>query len=155
MRGKIVKILLMVFLLALLIPRYGSGIQHEHMHRTAEPDCLIDKGPCVKILEDQNIQVLLDINPKPVKVMTDLVFTVNLNKSGDPVTDANITLDLTMPGMFMGINRPAMKHRKNGTYEGKGVIPVCPHGGTIWKADVTVKRDGESETVSYIFEVKQ
>jgi hypothetical protein len=47
-----------------------------------------------------------------------------------------------------------MKHTKDGVYEGKGVIPVCPHGGRIWKADVTIKHDDTSKTVSYVFEVK-
>jgi hypothetical protein len=129
-------------------------MQHEHMRGTAQIDCFPDKSPCVKTIRDRDVQIVFDVNPKPVNVMTDLVFTIAVEKSGKPVTDADVTLDLTMPGMFMGINRPLMKHMKDGVYEGKGVIPVCPHGGKIWKAEVTVKRDGRSETVSYIFEVK-
>jgi uncharacterized GH25 family protein len=125
------------------------------MPGSPEIDCLPENGPCVKTIHDRDIRVTLDINPKPVKTMTDLVFTVDIRESGKPVTNADVMLDLTMPGMFMGMNRPQMKHKKDGVYEGKGVIPVCPHGGTVWKAEVTVKLDNKSETVNYVFEVNR
>lgn len=154
MKSNIHIIPLTIFLSILFMFRSGLSMKHEHMHENAEIDCLPENGPCVKTIHDRDILVSLDINPKPVKTMTDMVFTVDIRESGKPVTDADVALDLTMPGMFMGINRPQMKHKKDGVYEGKGVIPVCPHGGKIWKADVTVKRNSISETVSYVFEVK-
>ncbi|RJQ53496.1 MAG: hypothetical protein C4526_06455 [Nitrospiraceae bacterium] len=133
---------------------YVENMRHEHMHGNAEADCNIDKGPCVTIPEHRDLQVLFDIDPKPVKTMTDLIFSVVLKEQDIPVTDADVTMDLSMPGMFMGINRPVMKHIRDGIYEGKGIIPVCPHGGKIWKAEVTVRQDGKSAIVSYIFEVE-
>jgi len=148
------KIFLTALLLLLSIPGSSSGMDHEHTTGNVRVDCYPDKGPCVKTIEDRDVQIVFDIIPKPVRVMTDLVFTIAVKKSAEPVTDADVTLDLTMPGMFMGMNRPPVKHMRDGMYEGKGVIPACPHGGKIWKAEVTVKRDGRSETVSYIFEVK-
>ncbi|MBI5741682.1 MAG: FixH family protein [Nitrospirae bacterium] len=106
-------------------------------------------------LNDKGLHAVFDINPKPVRAMSELVFSMYLEESGRPVTDADITLDLTMPGMFMGINRPVLKHVKDGRYEGKGVIPACPHGGKQWKAEVNIERGGKVETASYTFEVNQ
>ncbi len=147
-------IFLTVLLLLLSIPGSSSGMDHEHATGNVRVDCSPDKGPCIKTIEDLDVQIVFDIHPKPVRVMTDLVFTIAVKKSATPVTDADITLDLTMPGMFMGINRPTIKHTKGGMYEGKGVIPACPHGGKIWKAEVTVELDNAPVSVSYVFEVK-
>ncbi|MBI5098324.1 MAG: FixH family protein [Nitrospirae bacterium] len=129
------------------------AMQYSHSF-SAKTDCALETGTCVKTIGTDNVQVEFDINPKPVTTMSDLVFTVTVKKDERPVTDAKVGLDLTMPGMFMGVNRHVLSHVKDGRYEGKGVLPVCPHGGVLWKAEVTVERDGRSATVSYIFEVK-
>ena len=130
------------------------AMQHSHSFST-KTDCDINTGPCTKTIEHDSIQVILDINPKPVGPMTELLFSVILKEGARAVTDAKVGLDLTMPGMFMGVNRPVLSHVKDGRYEGKGVVPVCPHGGELWKAEVTVERNGRSATVSYIFEVNR
>jgi hypothetical protein len=150
MRSKIfVVIILSLHLAAVNV----FAMQHSHSYST-KTDCDINAGPCTKTIEHDNIQVILDINPKPVSPMTELHFSVILKEGERAVTDAKVGLDLTMPGMFMGGNRPVLSHVIAGRYEGKGVIPVCPHGGELWKAEVTVERDGRSATVSYLFEVK-
>ena len=148
---------IIVLLISLLFPLFAVNVfamQHSHSH-SIKTDCDINAGPCTKTIVHDNIQVILDINPKPVGPMTELLFSVILKEGARAVTDAKVGLDLTMPGMFMGVNRPVLSHVKDGRYEGKGVIPVCPHGGELWKAEVTVKRDGRSATVSYFFEVNQ
>ncbi|RJQ15309.1 MAG: hypothetical protein C4560_10705 [Nitrospiraceae bacterium] len=124
---------------------YETGLEWDRIQNEKA-----DSGP----LNDRDLHAVFDINPKPVRTMTDLVFRVVLKEKDRAVPDAGIILDLTMPGMFMGINRPKMQHVKDGIYEGTGVIPACPHGGKTWKADVTIKRDGETATVSYTFEVQ-
>jgi len=148
------KFFLLMLMSLFLLPLNSQGMQHEHAASGTKTDCDINTGPCAKTIELDNLKVILDINPKPVNPMADLLFNVTLKEGEKPVTDAAVSIDLTMPGMFMGINRPALKHVKDGSYEGKGVIPVCPHGGKRWKADVTVERNGKAATVSYIFEVK-
>jgi hypothetical protein len=148
------KIFLVIILSLHLIAVNVFAMQHSHSH-SIKTDCDINTGSCTKTIEHDNIQVILDINPKPVNPMTELHFSVILKEGERTITDAKVALDLTMPGMFMGVNRPFLSHVKDGRYEGKGVIPVCPHGGELWKAEVTVERDGRSATVSYIFEVNQ
>ena len=108
--------------------------------------CDIHEISCTKTLGD--CVVTLDIDPKPVKAMTDLKFTVILsgnNPSGNPY------IDLGMPGMKMGPNQVKLKKAAgNNTYEGTGVIVRCPSGRRTWKADVTVPDVG---TVEFVFDV--
>jgi len=146
-------IVLPLILLFLLFPEYVPALQHNHTGKT-ETECDINAGPCATTIEDENIQVILDIDPKPVDPMSELHFRVILREGDEYITNAGVGLDLTMPGMYMGINRPVLRHAREGTYEGKGVIPVCPHGGKLWKAEVTVRREGRSATANFLFQVK-
>ena len=80
-------------------------------------DCDLHLGPCTASLED--IQVTLEVKPKPVKAMEDLTFTVRL--TGKKFVAAPF-IDLGMPGMNMGRNRVLLKPTGESVYEGKGVI---------------------------------
>ena len=151
MKNKIVLLIVFLFTLAAV---NVFAMQHSHSYST-NTDCDINTGPCTKTIEHDNIQVILDINPKPVSPMKELFFSIILKEGKSAVKDARVAIDLTMPDMLMGVNRPVLSHVIDGRYEGKGVIPVCPHGGKLWKAEVTVERDSRSATVSYIFEVNQ
>ncbi len=78
---------------------------------------------------------------------------VRLTRHGASVDDAEVGLDLTMPGMYMGKNTPLMKHVAGGRYEGTGVIMRCPSGKKLWRATVSVtakKKPG----AAFLFEVK-
>jgi hypothetical protein len=109
-------------------------------------ECDVHKTSCTKIMTD--CTVTLDIDPKPVKAMTDLTFTVIL--SGKKPS-ANPYIDLGMPGMKMGPNYVKLKEAtgKN-TYEGTGIIVRCPSGRRTWKAAVTVPDVGTAE---FVFDV--
>jgi hypothetical protein len=150
MKNKI--FLVMVLSLHLVAANLFAG-QHGHSYST-KTDCDINAGPCTKAIEHESIQVTLDIDPKPVRPMKDLLFSVILKEGENNITNARVGLDLTMPGMFMGVNRHVLSHKKDGRYEGKGIIPICPHGGKLWQAEVTIERDGRSASVSYQFEVR-
>jgi len=80
-------------------------------------DCEVNAGPCSGSLN--GIQVTLDVEPKPVKAMENLTFTVRLAGKkfvGYPY------IDLGMPGMNMGRNRVFLKPIGESVYQGKGVI---------------------------------
>lgn len=115
-------------------------------------NCDIQRGSCRQVA-DSGTAVELDILPKPVKALTELDFIVTIKRGGVPLKDALIDLDLTMPGMFMGHNRPVLKQVKPGRYEGKGVITRCPSGGKTWQAEVTIEHDGKTAIVDFLFEV--
>jgi hypothetical protein len=116
------------------------------------PDCPIDAGPCSRIVE--GVTVTFDLVPKPVRAMRELEFSVLLAKDGDPVVNAAVTVDLTMPGMDMGENRIRLMPRPGGRYAGKGVIVRCPSGSTLWRAAVIIDRGGRAATAAFLFEVK-
>ncbi len=69
-------------------------------------DCDIQSGSCQKVINGRTID--MDIFPKPVKAMTDLVFQVKV--SGEPLS-APPFIDLGMPGMKMGPNRVIPKKK--------------------------------------------
>jgi uncharacterized GH25 family protein len=98
-------------------------------------------------------EVTFDITPRPVKAMAELLFIVTIARNGRPVTGADVTLDLTMPGMVMGKNSPQLAPDKDGRYAGKGVIVRCPSRKKVWKAEIMVPSKQGSESASFIFEV--
>ncbi len=105
-------------------------------------------------VDKKDIDVVFDIKPKPVSPMKELVFSVTVTEKGSPVTDASVIVDLTMPGMYMGTNRPALIHTANGKYEGRGIIQACPHGGKTWRAEVKITRHNRTYSESFTFEVE-
>ena len=108
-------------------------------------NCDPHKGICSQSSGD--LTVSLEITPRPVKAMQDLVFKVSIE--GAPQTQQP-HLDLGMPAMKMGPNQVALKPTGPGTYEGTGVIVRCPSGKRTWFANVVVPDAGE---VKFIFDV--
>lgn len=147
MKGKLLTAALSLVLLFSFIPDASAGM-------TSKTDCLINEGPCSREIEEEGMTVVFDIQPKPVSPMKDLVFMVTLKEEGVPVEDVSVAVDLTMPGMFMGINRPVLVHTVNGIYKGKGIIQACPHGGKIWMAEVKITRQGKTASVDFTFRVE-
>ena len=108
-------------------------------------ECDVHAGPCRAHIS--GTKVSLDIEPKPVKAMHDLAFTVTF--AGEkPVVAPYI--DLGMPGMNMGRNRVILKPAGELVYRGEGVIVRCPGDRRTWKASVTVPNVG---SVEFVFDV--
>jgi len=108
-------------------------------------NCAIQNPACVQTISEAVI--FFDIQPKPVKAMSDLTFEVkvkNVSVSKPPM------IDLNMPGMKMGKNTVKMKMTAKGAYQGTGIIVRCPSGKTIWQATVDLPEIG---SVNYIFNV--
>ena len=119
--------------------------QAAEMDHSGGVNCDIHQSPCTQ--EILGAKVILDINPKPVKAMTDLMFKVTLTgKQSSP----GPYIDLGMPGMKMGPNRVLLQSVVNNIYEGTGIIVRCPSGKRIWKATVTVPDMGAAE---FVFDV--
>lgn len=121
----------------------AAGAAGEAAHGAV--NCDAHGGVCVQKLD--GAQIFLDIQPKPVKAMTDLRFRV---KVAGRSPSAPPTVDLGMPGMKMGPNRVELTPLKPGEFEGTGVIVRCPSGKRVWKASVTVPDLG---TVEFVFDV--
>jgi hypothetical protein len=114
----------------------------------SEPErigCDVHAGTCTADIS--GTKVSLDIEPKPVRAMQDLAFTVTF-VGEKPVADPYI--DLGMPGMNMGRNRVILKPAGELVYRGAGVIVRCPSGRRTWKAKLTVPDVGAAE---FVFDV--
>jgi len=110
-------------------------------------NCAVQTEACTDRIGDMDIR--LNITPKPIQAMTDLVFTVVLSGRYEPPVSPPY-IDLGMPGMNMGPHRVKIKPIGKNLYEGKGVIVKCPSGHRIWKATVTIPDIGKTE---FIFDV--
>ncbi len=117
-----------------------------------EPDCMMHAGPCIKTVD--GFTVVFDVAPKPLKAMRSLLFRTTILNKDIPVVDAIVSVNLSMPGMFMGQNIVGLTHLRDGIYEGKGVIVRCPSGKKIWQASVEIRRPGKDSVVNFIFEVQ-
>lgn len=84
-------------------------------------------------------EVILEVEPRPVRAMADLRFTVRL--PGYEGTSPPY-IDLSMPGMRMPPNRVALAKDATGAFRGNGVIVRCRSGGRAWQAAVTVPGKG-------------
>ena len=122
--------------------RISAGDKYQEMI-----NCDLHAGPCSLLLSERRLT--LEITPRPVKAMQDLVFKVTLN--GQMLPDAKLPyIDLGMPGMNMGPNRVQLKSTGNATYEGRGVIVRCPSGRRTWRATITIPDVGQTD---FIFDV--
>ena len=110
-----------------------------------EINCDAHQGVCSQSLGNRTIS--LEIMPRPVTAMQDLVFKVSV--SGNPPAQAPY-IDLGMPAMKMGPNRVLLTPAGLGHWEGKGVIVRCKSGRRTWFADVIVPGAGD---VKFVFDV--
>ena len=135
-----------LFLIMIGILIFGAGVAlNPAMAADTTINCDAHKGVCSQSSGDLTIS--LEITPRPVKAMHDLVFKVSIT-GASPAEPPHI--DLGMPAMKMGPNRVALKSTGPGTYEGTGVIVRCKSGKRTWFANVIVPDAGE---VKFIFDV--
>jgi len=133
------KIALMVFIVFFIGYAYTHSTPEDYI-----PNCAIENGSCVK--RTGSIEIVSDINPKPVKAMRELTFSLSMKGS---VKD-DLILDLSMPGMYMGKNEVVLKRTEDGIFIGKGVIPRCPSGKRLWRAKII---DNGNVIAEFLFNV--
>ncbi|MCX7793856.1 MAG: hypothetical protein N2257_05575 [Thermodesulfovibrionales bacterium] len=111
-----------------------------------QADCDINEGPCRKNINKGS--VILDIYPRPVRAMRELQFSVHTEglKNYD-----SLKISLSMPGMYMGKNEIMLLSKAPHIYEGRGVIPRCASGKTLWQADIFIPEHG---IISFRFNVR-
>jgi len=96
-------------------------------------------GPLVSSINGE--RVLLDISPKPVRAMRELVFTVDLPWGSLP---GRPWIELGMTTMTMPPNRVDLSGGEGGRYRGKGILVRCPCGMRSWTASVHVPGKGKA-----------
>jgi len=138
-------VLLFIWILLFSLVTKTVPVQAADTNEQEMVNCNIHSAPCRQDLS--GMAVVLDINPKPVKAMTNLNFRVTF---AEKQAVAAPYIDLGMPGMKMGPNRVSLKSVGKGVYEGTGIIVRCPSGKRIWKATVTLPNVG---SVDFVFDV--
>jgi hypothetical protein len=81
--------------------------------------------------------------------MAELTFSVTVTPG--TAIPSTLTLDLSMPGMYMGKNQVVLQRKSTCTWEGKGVIVRCMSGRKLWQATIVSADLGNP---SFIFEVR-
>ncbi len=95
-----------------------------------------------------NLNVSLALSPFPPAGFSTSNFDVTLtDENGQPITDAKISLNLTMPTMWMPTNTPAAQHVGNGRYQATGRFTMRG----LWR--IEVKIDGGGSARSAFFDV--
>ncbi len=92
------------------------------------------------------VRVVLELSPRPPVPLKAIEATVRVLQDGAPLAGAEVAVELSMPGMFMGENRIAMKSGADGRYTGQGALLRCTSGRRDWLAEVVVRRPGAPET---------
>lgn len=118
-------------IIALLLLLIGSGSARLDAEPRANSNA-IHEGPCAKQVNGR--AVTLEITPRPVRHMQPLLFRVTVEPADNlpPV----LTIDFSMPGMYMGENRMKLVRTAPGVWEGRGVIVRCMSGRKLWQIKV-------------------
>jgi len=130
----------LLFVLSISSASIAAGNGHSKVN------CAIQDGPCIQ--EVNGHRVTLEVLPRPVKAMQDLIFKVSID--GDVMLSKLPHIDLNMPAMNMGRNRVSLKSKEKNSYEGSGVIVRCKSGHRIWRATVNLPGMGKADFIFHV-----
>ena len=117
----------------------GGGEQNSNMSNMPAPAA---EAPAAAPASG-NVEVTLTTQPDPPK-MGETTFEAMVMQGGQPVTDADVSVELfmaAMPSMNMAEMKSSvpLKHEGNGRYRGAGNVMMAGS----WDATVSVKRGGQ------------
>ena len=93
-----------------------------------------------------NLKVSIALSPYPPVGFQKSGFDVTLtDEQGQPITDATISLDLTMPGMWMPPNKLEAQHTGTGRYHTTGMFTMRDQ----WRIEVVIQRGGEKQSAFF------
>jgi hypothetical protein len=93
-----------------------------------------------------NLNVSIALSPYPPVGFKENTFAVTLtDEQGQAVTDAKISLDLTMPEMPMPANKLEAQHAGNGQYPATGRFTMRGW----WRIEVIIERGGNKQSAFF------
>ena len=141
---------------------YEAGLHYDEQHHArdvaavgprAPSRCDLSGGPCARSVG--GVTVTLDVAPRPLRSMSDLLFTVSVSPP-DAAAAGEGAVALEMPGMYMGENRVRLAPQGDGSWRGRGVVVRCPSGRRGWTAQVELPGAARGKLVaSFSFEVAE
>ena len=132
-----------VAILATVLAACGGGEQNSGSSNTPVPAPAPQAPVATSETPAGNVEVTLSTQPDPPR-MGETTFEAMVMRGGEPVTDADVSVELFMPAMpSMNMaemrNSVALKHEGAGRYRGTGHVMMAGH----WDATVSVKRNGQ------------
>ncbi len=92
-----------------------------------------------------NLNVAVTMNPAPAAFSTTNFNITITDEKGAAVSDAKVSLDLTMPSMWMPANKPQAQLLGDGKYQAVGRFTM--RGG--WRIDVIIERGGVKQNAYF------
>ena len=93
-----------------------------------------------------DLLVSLSLSPYPPSGGDASTFVVTLtDTSGKPISDATISLDLTMPEMWMPANQVTLTAGEAGKYQASGYFTMRG----LWRIEVIITRGGQKQSVFF------
>jgi hypothetical protein len=109
-----------------------------------DPNSKLPEGTAAQTVGKLNVSLAL--SPYPPVSFSKANFDVTLtDETGQPITDATVSLDLTMPAMPMPSNTPQLKHTANGLYTAEGRFTMRG----LWRIEVIIQRGGEKQSAFF------
>lgn len=139
---------------------YEQGLAYDEQRRAlapaghAHPDpaapavgCDLGAGPCSRALGD--LELALEVTPRPPRAMSELAVVGHLSRRGAPVDGAELSLSFAMRGMQMGVNASRLAGGGEGRYQGKAVLVRCHSGRRDWVVTAAVRTGGEERRADF------
>lgn len=123
----------------MLLPKADVTVQPEHA-------CNLQREACTVQLPSGG-QVTLTMGTRPVPLVKP--FEVQVATSGFAPT--RVEVDFSGIDMNMGLNRPQLAARGEGSYAADVTLPVCITGNMDWQATVLIEKGNERVAIPYRF----
>lgn len=104
----------------------------------------LDSGAAAQKVGDTIIVLAMDPYPATMRQPTDFAVTL-MDGNGQAINDATVTLDLTMPEMWMPPNQPALAFTSDGKYQATGQFTMRGW----WRIEVIVTRGGQAQSAFF------
>ena len=109
-----------------------------------DPSTQLPENTAAQKVGSMNVSIAL--SPYPPVGWQEGNFDVTLtDENGQAITDAKITLDLTMPGMWMPPNALEAQHTGDGHYQATGMFTMRD----LWQIEVVIQRGGETQSAFF------
>lgn len=100
--------------------------------------------------KDGEISAILDISKKPIPKLVPLDLKLTLKQGNEGIRNADISLDLTMPGMEMPKNVVKLKESLAGIYNGQAIFTMSGD----WRIFARAKFNGKSQDMYFDIKVQ-
>jgi hypothetical protein len=139
---------------------YEEGLEYDQQRKALQPAgggpshaaadavaCDLGTTPCTRSLGD--LELTLDMTPRPPRAMSELEVRGRLLRNGVPVDGAEVILSFAMPGMSMGENLSRLAPAAGGWYQGKAILVRCHSGRRDWIAAAVVRHGGQEHRADF------